>query len=149
MLFAALQANAGEGADVWSRTYASYLDWVASLNPATFLSCVRAALALVVCIALCGLLFRRAIHRLPRGVLLALMWAVFLAVALLSMEVPLDLLNLGRTERGWAFAFAIFVLASAPAGLTWLLTPIAGLRKLFMITIYAVLGVAIIIGLAR
>ena len=139
----------GGDPDLWAGAYESYLDWAASLSPETFLSFVRAALALVLCMALCGLLFRRAIHRLPRGLLLALIWAGLLVGALLAMEVPLGHLDLGRVARGWVFLFSIFVLVVAPAGLTWLLAPIAGLRKWLMISIYAALGLAIIIGLWR
>lgn len=133
-----------QGQDNLSESYQNYLNWVAGMGSAKFWFVIRAFGMLGISTTLCALVFFRFNCRVS-----AVQWAVCLLGCFLSMELPIELIPLSRTAKGWLFAFSVLGIATLPWGLAWLLARKDGWRKVIALSFCCILGVLFISNFFR
>ena len=122
-----------------------FLNRASGLTEAMFWTFVRAAFLLILQIIAASAIFANARKSSSHGVLMTIQWAVCLLAFLVVMEIPLNGILLGRTEKGWILAISIFAIAVLPWRLSWLLCPREGQRRITAVAIYTLLGLLLLI----
>jgi hypothetical protein len=133
-----------QGHDKLSELYQEYLNWVGGMAPAKFWFVVRAFVVLGIPATLCSLVFFRFNCRVS-----PVQFAVCLLGFFITMELPIELVPLSRTAKGWLFAFSVLGIATLPWGLAWLLARKEGWRKVIAFSFYFILVVLFISNLFR
>lgn len=134
-------ANTG---DIAREIYDRYLDGVASMSPPVYWTIIRLFVALGLSAGTCALSYFRFGSRLIPVQLACCLLGFFIA-----MEAPIEIPRLGRTGRGWLFAFALLGDATLPWALAWLVVNKAGWRIFVAIVFYGALLVLLILSLRR
>ena len=111
-----------------------YFEWTsASLRPSVFEEVLQLFVALLLSIVFNRAAFERRIVFPP------LNWSLTVVAFFISVEIPLQKLQLGREARGWLFSIGIFGLIGLPNVLSFYLWPTEGRRRIISLALYSVI----------
>ena len=139
-------ATAGDG-DIFSSAFHSYADTTGRMSMALLFWFIRVAAVLVLQVILLSLTLKAFRPTLGTGATIAAQWAIFVLTWSFSGSLPLRLLHVWPTQKGWIFAVAMVVIIVLPPRLARLLVPIELWRRVVAGCLYGLLAVLLAIQL--
>lgn len=135
------------GQDLFSFFFNWASDVASRMSPALFWCIAREAVGLQVITIACGLVFKLLRFSISPGAITAINWAIFIFGWLLVAALPLQSLRISPEQKAWVVLPAFLTIAILPFRLSWLLVPIEGHRRIAARSIYAGLGLLLLIQL--
>lgn len=129
--------------DIFTQSFGTYLDWVAAMDPRPYWTVVRGAVALLIPVAIGGIVFHRLAGQVSRHTLVTILWLALVTGVLLAIHLPIDQASMGHEAKGVVLIYAILMLAALPWGFAYFVVPHAGWRRAIAWGLYVCLLVAI------
>jgi hypothetical protein len=122
--------------DYFLRYYTSFLQWIDGQDLDVLWSFTRAGAMLVLCTVVCGAALYSLNERLPRPILLMVLWILLFAVSVLSLEIPVPQTPLRPGLKGFLFVASLIAIAILPWSLSFMLVPTERLRRVLSGIVY-------------